>query len=152
MLQVNFIKIYIIHEILVLLKITRTLKTFLRSIIDFYFLECSRLEEDENMEENITKDVRNLFRLKKLKKETNDATIKGITNLFRLKKKEIKGRIIRDIRNLFDHKEEDYYKSVRVRNFWSNNYIEHKSKGDRKTLSVEEYLHKILTMPKRYHK
>ena len=87
MLQVNFIKIYIIHEILVLLKITRTLKTFLRSIIDFYFLECSRLEEDENMEENITKDVRNLFRLKKLKKETNDATIKGITNLFRLKKK-----------------------------------------------------------------
>ena len=39
------------------------------------------------MEENRIKDVRNLFRLKKLKKETNDAAIKGITNLFRLKKK-----------------------------------------------------------------
>ena len=32
----------------------------------------SRLEEDKNIEENIVKDVRNLFRLKKLKKETND--------------------------------------------------------------------------------
>ena len=41
-------------------------------------------------------------------------------------------------------KEENYYKPVRVNNFWSNNYIEHKSKGDRnKTLSVEEYLNKI---------
>ena len=37
MLQVNFIVIYIIHEMLVLLKITRILKRFLRSIIDFYF-------------------------------------------------------------------------------------------------------------------
>ena len=39
MLQVNFIVIYIIHEMLVLLKITRILKRFLRSIIDFYFLK-----------------------------------------------------------------------------------------------------------------
>ena len=34
-------------------------------------------------------------------------------------------------------------KPVRVGNFWSNNYIEYKSKGDRETLSVEEYLNKI---------
>ena len=41
-------------------------------------------------------------------------------------------------------KEENYYKPVRVNNFWSNNYIEYKSKGDRnKTLSVEECLNKI---------
>ena len=38
------------------------------------------------MEENIFKDVRNLFRLNKVEKETNNAAIKGITNLFRLKK------------------------------------------------------------------
>ena len=39
----------------------------------------------------------------KSKKETSDTTIKGIRNLFRLKKgnKEIKDRILRDIRNLF---------------------------------------------------
>ena len=34
-------------------------------------------------------------------------------------------------------------KPVRVGNFWSNNCIEYKSKSDRETLSVEEYLNKI---------
>ena len=37
-------------------------------------------------EENIMKDVGNLFRLNKLRKETNDVAIKGIRNLFRLEK------------------------------------------------------------------
>ena len=38
----------------------------------------------------------------------------------------------------------NYYKPVRVNNFWSNNYIEYERNGDRnKTLSVEEYLNKI---------
>ena len=35
--------------------------------------------------------------------------------------KAIKNRIIRDVRNLFEHEEEDHYKPVRVVNFWSNN-------------------------------
>ena len=50
-------------------------------------------------EENIIKDVRNLFRLEKLKIETSDTTIKGIRNLFRLEKenKAIKDRILKDI-------------------------------------------------------
>ena len=39
LLHVNFIMIYIIHKISVLLKITRILKYFLRSKIDFYFLK-----------------------------------------------------------------------------------------------------------------
>ena len=39
---------------------------------------------------------------------------------------------------------EDYYKPVRIGNFWSRNYIEYESNGDRnKTLSIEEYLNKI---------
>ena len=61
-------------------------------------MESSGLEEDKNIEENIIKDIRNLFRLSKLKKETKDAAIKSIRNLFRLKKenKAIKDRIIRD--------------------------------------------------------
>ena len=42
---------------------------------------------DENIEENIIEEVKNLFRLKNLKKETNDAAIKDIRNRFRLKKK-----------------------------------------------------------------
>ena len=41
-------------------------------------------------------------------------------------------------------KEENYHKPVRVSNFWSNNYIEQESNGDKnKRLSVEEYLNKI---------
>ena len=51
-------------------------------------IKCSRLEEYKNIEEKITKDVRKLFRLKiKKKKRTNNAAIKGIRNLFRLRKK-----------------------------------------------------------------
>ena len=41
-------------------------------------------------------------------------------------------------------KKKIYYKIVGVSNFWGNNFIEHKNKGDRnKTLSVTEYLNKI---------
>ena len=32
--------------------------------------------------------------------------------------------MIRDIRDLFDQEKEDYYKPVRVGNFWSKSYIE----------------------------
>ena len=68
--------------------------------------------------------------------------------IFRLEKeiKAIKDKIIRDTQNLFEHEEEEnYYKPVRVSNFWSSNYIEYKSTSNRnKTLSVKEYLNKIM--------
>ena len=76
MLQVNFIMIGIMYKIAVLLKITRILKHFLRSITDFYFfdifilnfnfliffsqyitMKSSTLQEDENVEEKIIQDV-----------------------------------------------------------------------------------------------
>ena len=39
----------------------------------------------------------------------------------------IKNRILKDIKNLFEHEEEEnYYKSARVSNFWNNNRIEQK--------------------------
>ena len=50
-------------------------------------MKNSSLEEDENIKENIITDVRNHFKLKKLKKETNDTAVQDIRNLFRLKKK-----------------------------------------------------------------
>ena len=72
--------------------------------------------------------------------------LKNIRNLFRLKKeiKGIKYTLLRDIKNLSKYEEEEnYYKPVRVNNFWSNNYIEYKSNIDINTrLSVEEYLNK----------
>ena len=73
MLQVNFIMIWIIHKILKLIKITIILKRFLRSVTDFYSLKNNyffskfndkrRGKHEEAEEENIIKDVRNLFRL-----------------------------------------------------------------------------------------
>ena len=76
-------------------------------------------------EENMIKDMRNLFRLEK---ET----------------KAIKDRILRDIKNLFEREEENYYKPVRENDFSSNNYIKYESNGDtNKTLSIEKYLNKI---------
>ena len=48
-------------------------------------MKSSKLEEDKNKEENII-GVKIFFRLKKLKKETNDVAIKDIRNLFRLEK------------------------------------------------------------------
>ena len=55
--------------------------------------------------------------------------IKNKRHPLRLEKetKGIKDRILRDIKNLF----EEYYKPVRVNNFWSNNYIEYKSNSDK---------------------
>ena len=55
-------------------------------------MESPRLEE-----ENIIKDVRNLFRLERLKKETTDITIKDIRNLLKPEKenKVIKYRILK---------------------------------------------------------
>ena len=80
---------------------------------------------------------------RKITKQENN-TIKEIRNLFRLKKiKVINDGIIRDIWNLLEQ-EEDYYKPVRIIYFWSNNYIEYKSNDDNnKALSVEEHLNKI---------
>ena len=55
---------------------------------------------------NIIKDIKNIFRLKE---ELNYSAIRNIRNLFRLEKKNIaiKDRIHRDIKNLFEHEEDD---------------------------------------------
>ena len=49
----------------------------------------------------------------KLKEEVDDAAIKKIRNLFRLKKENeaIKDRVIRNNRNLFENEEEGCYKA-----------------------------------------
>ena len=74
----------------------------------------SKPKTQNQFEENIIKSIRNLF---KLKRETK--TIKDRIN-----------RIIRDVRVLSEQ-ENDYYKLIRVGNFWSNNYIVYESNGDK---------------------
>ena len=57
---------------------------------------------------------------------------------------EVKEKINVDIKNLFEREEEDYYKSLRVGNFYDSNCIECESNGDRsKTLSIKEYIDEI---------
>ena len=62
-----------------------------------------REEKDERTKDSISKDVQNLFRLKKEIEEIDYIAIKDVRNHFRLKKEKdaIKNRIIRDIRRLF---------------------------------------------------
>ena len=74
-----------------------------------------RHEKDKNKEKKdilinnvrIFLDERILFRFQK---EIDDTTIKDIINLFSLKKESeaVKDRVIRDIRSLFEHEEENY--------------------------------------------
>ena len=80
------------------------------------------MENPRSEEEKIIKDIRNLFRLKKEVKGIKDIVPKIIKNLFE-----------------YEKEKENYYKPVRVNNFWSNTYIEYKNR----VLSVEEYLGKI---------
>ena len=78
----------------------------------------------------IIKDVPNLSKLKK----KDFTTSKDIRNLFRLKKENesIKDRVIRDTRHLLEHEVEAYYKPIRVGNFCSNSYTKYENNGDRK--------------------
>ena len=83
-----------------------------------------------------------------MKIEIDDITFKDVRNLFRLKKENetINFRIVRDIRHVFGHGEENCYKPLKVGVFWdnnnnNNNNIEYKSND--KILSIEEYLDKI---------
>ena len=53
-------------------------------------------------------------------------------------------KIIRDIRDIFEHKEQNYYEQVRVEGFPSNNYIEYESNDDRnKIILITNTLIKI---------
>ena len=59
-------------------------------------MKSSRHEKDKNIECNIIRHVKNIFRLKN---KTDDTTIKYRRNVMRLK--EVDDTIVKDIRNLF---------------------------------------------------
>ena len=83
--------------------------------------------------------------MEKQNKKINNRILRDIWNVFILEKENeaIKDIILKDIINLFENQEEkNYYKPVRVSNFWNDNFIntKYKRNGDScKTLSVEEY-------------
>ena len=50
-----------------------------------------------------------------------------------------------EVKGTFLRMKKNYYNPVRVGNFWSNNYNKYETNSNKnKTLSVEEYLEKIL--------
>ena len=52
---------------------------------------------------------------------------------------------IRQIENLFNEIDEDYYKLIKTKGAFNNNYIEYESRGDKdKNISVREYLFMIM--------
>ena len=81
----------------------------------------------------------------KIEQQYEDNIIKNIRNLFRPKEENeaIKEKINRDIKNIFE-KEKDNYNPIRVGNLCSIRYIEYQTNVDgNKTPSIEEYLIKI---------
>ena len=82
------------------------------------------MENPRPEKENITKDVRILFRWEKPKKETIHTTIKDIRNPLRLEKeKTIKDRTLRDVTNTFRlEKENEAIKNILsdIRNLFEN--------------------------------
>ena len=95
---------------------------------------------------------RNLYEIEN-KKNLSKSKIKEIEqnlieleeSLFKLNKyydyDDIEYKGIRDVENLFNQStDEDYYKPIKTKSAFNDNYIEYQSKGDRdKNLSPEEY-------------
>ena len=82
-------------------------------------MNSSSLEKNKKMKNNVNKDMRKIF-------------------ILTLVNEAIKDRVTTDIRNLFEHEEENHYKPIRVGNIWTNNYIKCESNGDRNK-TLEEY-------------
>ena len=81
-----------------------------------------RVEKDKDIKDRGLGDIRNLFRLEK-KKDIHDELLGNIRTTFRMKKniKNIKDRVLRDIKTLCGSDEEDYYKPIRTSNSFSSN-------------------------------
>ena len=118
-LNFNCVIIYVIHKMLVLLK--NHLNYLKENIFECFFKEYKCFFNEYNTlfsqhimmkslspkEENIIKDIRNLFGLKK---ELNYTAIKDIRNLRREKEtKAIRDRMLRAIKNLFELEEQEMY-------------------------------------------
>ena len=115
------------------------------NIMSFFKIKTTKDYSKPTRVENVHECGKKPTKLK-LQKQFEDNIIKNIRNIFRLKKENtaVKDRIIRDIKNLLEQQEEKYYKPVRVDNFHSSNYIEYKSNGHKnKTLLTKKIVDEI---------
>ena len=89
----------------------------------------TKQEERKEVEESVKERKENINKLEQYCYHDND-------NL------DYKG--IKQIENLFNKINNDYYKPIKTKGAFNNNYIEYESKGDKdKRLSVKEYLYMI---------
>ena len=80
--------------------------------------------EERKKKDNIMKDIKKKFSIKKTNKSIKDRIIKGI--------------------KLHFGQEDDHYKIVRVSDFWDSNYIKYENNGDKnKNLLVILYFNKL---------
>ena len=95
-------------------------------------------KEEKKIKEYHEKQEKNEQYLKQLKENLNKSK-----KYYDYDNRDYKG--IRDIENLFGEvNEEDYYKPVKTKGAFNNNYIEYESKGDKdKNLSLEKWLDMI---------
>ena len=74
--------------------------------------------------------------------------LKDMRRLYKVEKKKDNGindNALKDMRIMFESDNKDYYQPVRFTNAFDDNFIEYESNGDKdKTLSIEEYLDKII--------
>ena len=94
--------------------------------------KARRIKNYENMSKN---DLLGAFKKSEL--------FKGIKEI--RKENHDENKIIRDLRVLYEPKE-DYYEPQKIKSAFGDDYIEYESNGDKgKTLSIEDYLNMFLT-------
>ena len=113
--------------------------------IDKYFGEEEKKNEtkqEEREKKHYTKELKKVEEfLKKLEEDINRLEKHRYRDNGDL---DYKG--IRQIENLFNKIDEDYYKPIKTKGAFNNNYIEYESRGDKdKRSSIKGYLYKIMS-------
>ena len=115
-----------------------------------YFKEL----EKKNISKKEEKKVKKYYQKQEKNKQYLKELKENLTKLKRYRDYDDWGyKGIRDIESLLGEINEDYYKPVKTRGAFNDNYIEYESRGDKdKKLSVKEYFLNDHTIFKRYDK
>ena len=137
-ITINFCIVYITHKMMTLESLHNHYYLLNYSLVQFVNQLCSRDYIKKKTVIGVKNKITNLFKRNTTKKYSKPTPI---NNVYRGRKKPrtlsedkilktIHNKITRDLKNLFQQEEEEYYyKTVRAGNFWSKNYIEYESNG-----------------------
>ena len=119
-------------------------KVYKKEKIDKYFSErenTNKTKQEEREKKYYTKESKKVGEfLEKLKGED----LNRLEKHRYLDNDDLDYKGIKQIENLLNKIDEDYYKPIKIKSAFNNKYIEYESKGDKdKILSVKEYLFMI---------